>query len=575
MENTESSFSGEFERLLNEQIGRFRPGNIVSGTIVDIGKEYVTVDVGFKSDGIVPLEQFPVVDGKLSVKVGDVIEVFILATENDVGQVSLSFEKAHQKRTWSMVEDAFKASAIISGTVLHKVKGGLQVDIGIPAFLPGSQVDVRPHRNLDKFIGQNFDFKVLKINREKGNIVLSRRAVLLSERDQLRAKTLEVISEGVVMEGAVKNLTEYGAFIDLGGLDGLVHITDISWGRVNHPSERLNVGQNVQVVVLKYDAEKQRVSLGMKQLKSDPWVGIKERYMVGQRVRGKVIGLVDYGAFVEIEDGVDGLVHQNDLGWMSKKGKLHPSKVLSEGEMVEAVILGIDEAERKVSLGMKQIQPNPWQELKAKLPVGTKIRGPVRAVSDFGIFVGLEDGIDGLVHHSDFSWTKRIKDAKEIQQMFKKGDEVEAVVLEVNPDSERIGLGIKQLSDDPWATVIPQRYPIGTKVKGTVTTVADFGVFVDIGDGLEGLIHTTQLGLDKDATVESAFPVGKEVEADVLKVEPTDRKISLTLIPQQQRRRKDKDSGSDAAQYMQDSDSGMFTFKTLLEGAINKSGGNE
>ncbi|MBX7138170.1 MAG: 30S ribosomal protein S1 [Oligoflexia bacterium] len=545
MENTESnsstgipgSFASEFEKLLKERFEKTRPGKIVTGTIVSINKEVVTVDIGFKSDGVVPTSQFVGADGAMTYKIGEKVDVYIVSLENESGQLVLSKERADQKRVWDLVEDAFKKGTTISGKVVQKVKGGLQVDIGIPAFLPGSQVDIRPHRNLDKFIDQLFEFKVLKITRDKGNIVLSRRAVLMSERDSLRFETLKVLNEGVVMEGVVKNVTDYGAFIDLGGIDGLLHITDISWGRVNHPSEKLSVGQTVPVVVLKYDAEKERVSLGMKQLKDDPWLKVHEKYPQGGKVKGKVISLTDFGAFVELEEGVEGLVHVSEMSWTKKVR--NPSKLLNEGDEVEAVILGIDTEQQRISLGLKQLMPNPWLMLSDRFPVGSRVKGKVRSITDFGIFVGIDDGIDGLVHVSDFSWTKRITDPKEIQELYKKGDEVEAVVLEIDPENERLSLGVKQLGEDPWET-IAQRYPVGAKIKGRVKSIKEFGVFVEIEEGIEGLIHNSQLGLDKGADASEAFPIDSPVEAEVTNVDREERRISLSVRVIKKRQEKEE-----------------------------------
>ena len=520
------SFASEFETLVKKQVDSIKLGNIVTGTVVNIGKEMVTIDIGFKSEGVVPTQQFQGIDGKIDVKVGDETEVFILQLENEQGQVVLSREKAMQKRVWEHVEQTFAEGALVTGKVMQKVKGGLQVDIGIPAFLPGSQVDIRPHRNLDKFLGEVYDFKVLKITKDKGNIVVSRRAVLLSERSQLREETLKVIQEGVVMEGTVKNITDYGVFIDLGGIDGLLHITDISWGRVNHPAEKLNVGDKVPVVVLKYDEENERVSLGMKQLKEDPWLHVDERYPIGSRVVGKVFSIVDYGAFVELEDGVEGLIHVSDMSW-TKKSK-HPSKIVSEKQMVEVQVLGIDHQERRISLGMKQLTTNPWNELAKLHPVGSIVTGKVRSITEFGIFVGIEDGIDGLVHVSDFSWTKRIKEPKEISELYKKGTGITAKVLEIDVENERLSLGIKQLEEDPWEK-ISMRYPVGSRVKGKVASIADFGVFVELEEGVEGLIHTSQLGLNKEDNVKDNFKIGDEVESEVINIDRDEHRISLSI----------------------------------------------
>lgn len=516
------SFAAAFAAM-EDNVSGLRPGKIVKGTVIELGKDYARVDIGFKLEGIVPVEQFKNAEGKLTHAVGDVVDVYIVHLENDHGQLILSFEKAQQKKRWAEVEEIFANNGIIKGIVTQKVKGGLQVDIGIPAFLPGSQVDIRPHRNLDRFIGEEFEYKVLKITRDKGNIVLSRRAVLMHERDEMRQETLSVLAEGVVIEGVVKNITDYGVFVDLGGIDGLLHITDISWGRVNHPSEKLSVGQTVPVVVLKYDQDKERVSLGMKQLKEDPWRSIEERFPAGTAVKGKVVSLADYGAFVEVEEGVEGLVHVSEMSWTKKIR--NPGSVMAVGDIVDAVVLGIDQEQRRVSLGVKQLMPNPWRELADRMVPGTKVKGVVRSITDFGIFVGIEDGIDGLVHLSDFSWTRRVKSADE---MFKKGDEVEAVVLEVDAANERLSLGIKQLQEDPWDT-ISQRYPVGIKIKGKVSSLTDFGVFVEIEEGIEGLIHMTQLGIGKEEDPKAHFTAGKEIECEVTDVNRADRRISLSI----------------------------------------------
>lgn len=562
-DNSSSNFASEFESLLKERFDNLRPGKVVRGKVVGIGKEVITVDIGFKSEGVVPTEQFPSVDGKPQVQIGDEIDVFIVAFENDFGQVVLSKEKADQRKVWDSVEAIYKSGGKLKGTVGIKVKGGLQVDIGIPAFLPGSQIDIRPHRNLDKFINQEFEFKVLKITRDKGNIVLSRRAVLLSERDQLRSATLKVLNEGVVMEGIVKNVTDYGAFIDLGGIDGLLHITDISWGRINHPSEKLSVGQTIPVVVLKYDGDKERVSLGMKQLTPDPWLTVHERFPRGGRIKGRIKSLTDYGAFVELEEGVEGLVHVSEMGW-GKKSK-HPSKMFTEGQEIEAVIIGIDTEQQRISLGTKQLMPNPWEELERKHPINSTITGKVRSITEFGVFIGVDDGIDGLVHVSDISWTKRVSDPKELQEMFKKGEDVTAMVLGIDVANERLSLGIKQLGDDPWST-IPQRYPVGTRVKGIVTRHADYGVFVAVENGLEGLIHTSQLWLEDNQTAADAYPIGQPCEAEVVGMDAGERKISLST-----RALKERDSKSDrfdSSGYSGGGDS-KVTFAELMKGKFD------
>jgi len=561
--NTES-FAAAFERQIAQSLDTFGSGKIVEGKVTDIGKDYVTIDIGFKTEGIVPVDQFHDDEGKVKVSVGDKTEVYIVHLENDFGQLILSRERAFQKRVWNEVEQKFENDELVSGKVVQKVKGGLQVDIGIPAFLPGSQIDIRPHRNLDKFIGEKFDFKVLKITRDKGNIVLSRRAVLMTERDDMRKETMKVLSEGVVMEGVVKNITDYGAFIDLGGIDGLLHITDVSWGRINHPSDKLSVGETVPVVILKYDQDKERVSLGMKQLKDDPWLSVAAKYPENSTVKGKVMSLADYGAFVELEDGVEGLIHVSEMSWTKKVR--NPSKLVSEGDMVEAIVLGIDTEQRRVSLGMKQLMPNPWKELAERHPIGSKVTGKVRSITEFGIFVGIEDGIDGLVHVSDFSWIKRIKDPKEIGELYTKGDDVEAVVLDIDASNERLSLGIKQLEDDPWETIV-QRYPVGSKIQGKVSSVTDFGVFVEIEEGIEGLIHNSQLGLNKEQDPKDVFKVGAEVESEVTAVDRDERRISLSIRAITRR----EDKGSNMSDFMQDEGSAI-TFGDLLREKMEPSG---
>jgi small subunit ribosomal protein S1 len=550
------SFESEFSKLFQDKPNTIRPGKVVTGTVVALSKDMATVDIGYKSDGVVPLNHFALKEDAPRVRVGDQVEVYVVMLENENGQLVLSKEKADQKRVWELVEDTFKNNGIISGTIVQKVKGGLQVDIGIPAFLPGSQIDIRPHRNLDKFIGQAHDFKVLKITRDKGNIVLSRRAVLEAEREQARSETLKVLQEGVVIEGVVKNITDYGAFIDLGGIDGLLHITDMTWGRITHPSEKLSVGSVHPVVILKYDREKERVSLGMKQLTDDPWAKVAERFPTGARITGKVVSLTDYGAFIEIEEGVEGLIHVSEMSWTKKIR--HPSKVLNEGDHVEAIVIGIDSEAQRISLGLKQLTDNPWQKLTEKHPIGSQVKGKVRSITDFGIFIGVEDGIDGLVHVSDFSWTKRIKEAKEVHDLYKKGDEVEAIVLDIDADNERLSLGIKQLQTDPWEN-ISQRYPVGVKITGVIKSITEFGLFVEIEDGIEGLIHMSQLGLEKDAKIEEVYKAGQEIESEVSNIDSTERRISLSLKAIKRRQEKEQFS-----EFMDDSNSGAVTFGDLL-----------
>ena len=421
-------------------------------------------------------------------------------------------------------------------------------------FLPGSHVDIRPTRNLDKFLGTKDSFAVLKFNRPRGNVVLSRRALLEKERDVLKQEVLKVLDEGVILEGTVKNITGYGAFVDLGGIDGILHISDMSWGRISHPSELLQVGQKVNVVVLKFDSEKERISLGMKQLMPDPWHSVAEKFPVGMRVQGKVISIMDYGAFVELESGIEGLIHISEMSWTRKIA--HPSKILQVGQSVEVVILNVDPEHRRISLGLKQVMPNPWEEAKQKYPVGSIVKGPVRNITDFGIFVGIEEGIDGLVHVSDLHWTKKVKHPSEL---FKKGDIVEAKVLGVNVENERFSLGIKQLATDPWK-VIAERFPAGTKIKGQVTSVPDFGVFVRLDEGVEGLIHVSQLSTERVEKPSALYKVGDEVEAEVVNIDLTERKIGLSI----RALRKSEERQEMESYLTRDKQGGMFSFNTIL-----------
>lgn len=548
----------EFAKLLSEDFDATKPGEVVTGRVTEIGRDYVIVDIGFKSEGHIPLQQFRDLEGKVNIKVGDMVEVLMLSAENETGEIVLSRDRAQQLKVWNDLEKKFNANEMVRGRVVQKVKGGLQVDVGVPAFLPGSQVDIRPQRNLDKFVGEDLDFKVLKFSRERGNIVLSRRIVLEAERDALKKDTIKQLGEGVVLEGIVKNVTDYGAFVDLGGIDGLLHITDMSWGRVNHPSEILSVGQTVPVVVLKYDQENERVSLGMKQLQENPWANVGSKYVVGATVSGKVVSLTDYGAFVKLEEGIEGLIHVSEMSWTKKIR--HPSKLINVSDEVTAMVLEVSPDNQRISLGLKQLQENPWDKLVRDFPVGGKITGKVRSVTDFGIFVNVYDDIDGLVHVSDFSWTKRIKDPKEIQTLYKKGDDVEAVVLEVDPSNERLSLGIKQLTPDIWESV-PQRYPTGVRVKGKITSLTDFGVFVELEEGVEGLIHISQLGLNRGENIQDKFKSGTEVEAEVTNVDRAERRISLSLKPGRGRGR---ENNQEYAQYLEE-DGGSVTFGDLMQ----------
>jgi small subunit ribosomal protein S1 len=518
-----SGGENDFESLMEESLKAPRPGDVLVGRVLLITRESVIIDINYKCEGQVPLDEFLDHEGHSTVKEGDEVDVYFEGAETDNGTVVLSHAKAEKFKVWRELDKAFQSETPVEGVVLGKVKGGLKVDIGVPAFLPGSHVDIRPARNLDRYVGQRGRFRILKFNRARGNVVVSRRSVLERERASLKEQTLKVLEEGVILEGTVKNITDYGAFIDLGGIDGLLHITDMAWGRLQHPSEVLKVGDKVKVVVLKYDAERERVSLGMKQIMPDPWTKVAEAYPPGTRIKGKVVSVTDYGAFVEIEKGVEGLIHVSEMSW--SKRAVHPSKVVNPGDMVEVQVLGVDEANRRISLGLKQTEANPWEELGHKHPIGSQVKGKVKSITDFGVFVEIEPGIDGLVHISDLSWTKKIRHPSEV---CKKGDELEATVLGIDVENERVSLGVKQLSTDPWDTVA-ERYPLNTRIHGKVSSVADFGVFVEIEEGIEGLIHISQLSNERVDKPSSLYKVDDELDALVVQLDPKERRIGLSI----------------------------------------------
>ncbi len=525
VEGQDENFAEMFEASLKQRGGDgvLKEGEIVKGTVVQVTKDFAVVDIGYKSEGQVPIAEFTSARGEVTVKAGDPVEVLLESRENDTGMVVLSKEKADKMRIWDEISAACERDELVHGTIVGRVKGGLSVDIGVKAFLPGSQVDIRPVRNLDQFIGKDFDFKVIKFNKKRGNIVLSRRVLLEKQREELKKDTLTRLKEGAILKGVVKNLTDYGAFVDLGGIDGLLHITDMSWGRIGHPSEVFNVGDEVRVVVLKFDPATERVSLGLKQIQEDPWHRADEKYPVGTRVKGKVVSLTDYGAFIELEQGVEGLVHVSEMSW-TKRVK-HPSKLINIGDGVEAVVLDIDPKAKRIALGMKQIEANPWTLLEDKYPIGSVIKGQVRNITDFGVFVGVEEGIDGLVHVSDISWTQRVKHPGE---MFKKGDEIEAVVLNIDVENERFSLGIKQIAPDPWDT-LGERHPIGSVVKGKITKLTDFGCFVEIEQGIEGLVHVSELREERVEKPSDVVKEGEEVDVKVIDINSADRKIALSI----------------------------------------------
>ncbi len=518
-----SGVGEDFGQMFEESLRSVKPGEIVRGRVVEIGPEFITVDIGYKSEGRIPVNEFRQRDGRLAVSEGDEIEVYFDAADSEQEGIVLSRAKAEQHRIWHQIEEACLHKGTVEGMIVGKVKGGLKVDIGVAAFLPGSHVDLRPVRDLDRFVGRKGKFAVLKYNRARANVVVSRRAVLEQERETLREETLKLLEEGVILEGTVKSITDYGAFVDLGGIDGLLHVTDMSWGRIGHPSEMVTAGEKIKVVVLKYDPERERVSLGMKQLVPDPWRSATERYSVGSRVQGKVVSLTDYGAFIELEQGIEGLLHVSEMSWT--KRIVHPSKLLSVGAEVEVVILDLDEGHRRISLGLKQVGPNPWELVRINHPVGSRIHGKIKSVTDFGVFVEIEEGIDGLVHISDLHWTKKVKHPSEL---YKKGDEVDAVVLGVDVENERVSLGIKQAAANPWTT-LTQRHPAGTRIQGKVTSVTDFGVFVEIEEGIEGLIHISQLSNERVEKPSALFQVGKEVEAEVIHIDPREHKVGLSI----------------------------------------------
>jgi small subunit ribosomal protein S1 len=515
----------DFAAMFEQSVQNVKEHQIVKGRVIGIMKDYVTVDIGYKSEGQIPLAQFTDESGQLKAAVGDEIEVFLEAVEDADGIVVLSKEKAEKLRIWEQVGRVFEDGGTVLGVIASRVKGGLSVDIGIKAFLPGSQVDLRPVRNLDKLIGERFEFKILKFNQKRGNIVLSRRALLEVDREERRKKTLAVLKEGALIKGFVKNITDYGVFIDLGGVDGLLHITDMTWGRIVHPTEMFNIGDEVEVMVLKFDAQEEKVSLGLKQKFANPWDAVKGKYPQSTRVTGKIVSLTDYGAFIELEPGVEGLIHVSEMSWTRKVR--HPSKLLTLGQMVEAVVKDLDTDRKRISLSIKEAEPNPWETIHLKYPIGSVVTGKVRNITDFGIFVGLEEGIDGLVHVSDLSWSQRQRKPSAIA---KKGDDLQVKILHIDPEKERLSLGIKQLSEDPWKD-LENRIHINDEVEGRVVNVTDFGVFVEVMEGVEGLVHVSEIDADvpKDK-LDQFYRVGSLIRAKVLKVDVDERRLGLGIL---------------------------------------------
>ena len=520
---TTASEEMSFAELFTKGPEAVKEGELAKGKVLAIDDDHVTVDVGFKSEGMIASWEFMDEDGTMLIAVGDEVEVLVEDAEDEDGRVVLSKEKAERLKVWDDISQAYEREESVEGTIVARVKGGLSVDIGVKAFLPGSQVDLRPVRNLDGMIGNRAQFRIIKFNKRRGNIVLSRRALLETERRQMRETTLATLSTDQILDGVIKNLTDYGAFIDLGGIDGLLHITDMSWGRINHPGELFNVGDEIKVKILKFDPESERVSLGLKQIQPDPWVDAALRYPLGKRLEGRVVSLTDYGAFIELEAGIEGLVHVSEMSW-TKRIK-HPSKVVAAGDDVEAVVLDVDEKNRKITLGMKQTEENPWMLIEEQYPVGTRVSGTVRNITNFGVFIGLDEGIDGLVHVSDISWTEQIKHPSE---KFEKGDEVNAVVLKIDKENEKFSLGIKQLEANPWDG-ISKKFGVGSEVTGPVTSVTDFGVFVQLEDGIDGLVYSSELAAERIENPADVFKPGQVVTALVVKVEPEEQKVSLSI----------------------------------------------
>ena len=554
--NQEATGGESMEDLMNlyeESFKRFAEGEVVKGRIISVDKDHVLVDIGYKSEGQIRIHEFRDETGEIKAEIGDEVEVMVEWWDDEEERVVLSKEKAANVKVWEEIKRVYDADETIEGTIQSRVKGGFSVDIGVQAFLPGSQADLRPIRNLDDLVGKTFDFKVLKYNRKRSNIVLSRRVILEKEREEKRTATLASIHEGKVVPGTVKNITEYGVFVDLGGVDGLLHITDISWGRVKHPSELFGIGDEITVKILNLDLEKERVSLGMKQLTEDPWTQASERYPVGTHVTGRVVSLTDYGAFVELEEGIEGLIHVSEMSWTRKVR--HPSKVVSVGEEVDAVVLDIKPDSRRISLGMKQVKPNPWDIIAEKYPVGTTIEGKIKNITDFGLFIGIDEGIDGLVHISDISWTKRIKHPSEV---YKKGDVVQAIVLDIEKDNERFSLGIKQLQQDPWKTVA-ERYEVGKEITGTITNLTDFGIFIELEEGIEGLVHVSEISKEKIKTPVGMYNIGDVITAKVMNINSDERRIGLSI-----KRLEMEDEQSILSEYVNSMKPATSTFGEIL-----------
>jgi len=551
----EMSFAELFEQEDNNTV--ITVGEVAIGTVVDRNDDALLIDVGDKAESYIAISEFRNEELEKPIEIGDQFEVFIEKRKEE-GGLLLSREKAIAIKVWEQIAKIQEEDGTIEGRIDNRVKGGMSVDIGVPAFLPYSQIDLRPVKDLDALIGQNFDFKILKFNRKRNNVVISRRTILEEQRAKLREQMRSTLEEGQTIRGAITNITDYGLFIDLGGMDGLCHITDLSWGRVSHPSKLYTVGEEIEVKILKYDKDSDRVSLGVKQLKSDPWELVPEQYAQASRVGGKVVSITDYGVFVELEEGVEGLVHISEMSW-SKKPR-HPSKIVTVGDEIEVQVLKVEAETKRISLGMKQLQPNPWDLVEESYPVGAVIEGKIKNITDFGIFIGIEEGIDGLIHVSDLSWTERIKHPSE---KYAKGEDIQAVVLKIDKENERFSLGVKQLEPDPWQAAA-SNYPTGTLVEGTITNVTDFGVFVQLEEGIEGLVHVSEISSEKVKTPVGMFNVGDLLKAMVINVSADDRKIGLSLKALE----KGADEAGSPEEYAQKAKAaGPSTFGDLLKAA--------
>ena len=523
IDDLENKTMEELMDIYESNLKKFEEGQVVKGVVISVSKDMVLVDVGYKTEGQVPLHEFTDEKGNVNVKINDEFEVMIEEWGEEEETIFLSREKAQKVKVWDIIKEVYDSDSTIDGVITSRVKGGFAVDIGLAAFLPGSQADLRPMRNMDEKVNKSYTFKILKYNRKRNNIVLSRRVLLEAEQSELRSTTLDNIEEGHVMEGIVKNITEYGVFVDLGGVDGLLHITDISWGRVKHPSELFTVGDKIEVKILSFDAAKERVSLGMKQLTSDPWQVAMKSYSPGTKVSGRVVSLTDYGAFIELEEGIEGLIHVSEMSWTRKIR--HPSQIVAVGEKMEAVVLDLKPETRRISLGIKQTVENPWDVISQKYPAGTIIEGKIKNITEFGLFVGIDDDIDGLVHISDISWTMRIKHPSEI---YKKNDTIQAVVLDIDKENERFSLGIKQTQEDPWKSVA-KRYKVGSEISGVITNLTDFGVFVELEEGIEGLIHVSEISKEDSKNLKEKLKIGDTIVSKVMNINSDERRIGLSI----------------------------------------------